>query len=97
MLCEALYVDEKNMSNLLPASTSPWRRMLLEKNSRCRSNARRRRLTKRLSPANPLASWLCVWRKPKARALASRFPQHLIIGSDQVCVLDGEITGKTAH
>ncbi len=30
----------------------------------------------------------------KAQALASRFPQHLIIGSDQVCVLDGEITGK---
>ncbi len=30
----------------------------------------------------------------KAQALAERFPHHLIIGSDQVCVLDGEITGK---
>ena len=30
----------------------------------------------------------------KAQALAARYPQHLIIGSDQVCVLDGEITGK---
>ncbi len=30
----------------------------------------------------------------KAQSLATRFPNHLIIGSDQVCVLDGEITGK---
>lgn len=30
----------------------------------------------------------------KAQSLASRYPHHLIIGSDQVCVLDGEITGK---
>ena len=30
----------------------------------------------------------------KAQALAERYPHHLIIGSDQVCVLDGEITGK---
>jgi predicted house-cleaning NTP pyrophosphatase (Maf/HAM1 superfamily) len=30
----------------------------------------------------------------KAQSLAARYPAHLIIGSDQVCVLDGEITGK---
>ncbi|TYL43575.1 nucleoside triphosphate pyrophosphatase [Dickeya sp. ws52] len=30
----------------------------------------------------------------KARALANRYPNHLIIGSDQVCVLEGAITGK---
>ncbi len=30
----------------------------------------------------------------KAQALAERFPNHLIIGSDQVCMLEGEITGK---
>lgn len=30
----------------------------------------------------------------KAQSLAARFPNHLIIGSDQICVLDGEITGK---
>lgn len=30
----------------------------------------------------------------KAQSLASRYPDHLIIGSDRVCVLDGEITGK---
>lgn len=32
--------------------------------------------------------------KGKAQSLAVRYPAHLIIGSDQVCVLDGEITGK---
>lgn len=30
----------------------------------------------------------------KARALAARFPQHLIIGSDQVAELDGRHLGK---
>ena len=30
----------------------------------------------------------------KAQALATRYPQHLIIGSDQVCVVDGKICGK---
>lgn len=30
----------------------------------------------------------------ETQSLAARFPNHLIIGSDQICVLDGEITGK---
>lgn len=30
----------------------------------------------------------------KAQILASRYPKHLIIGSDQVCVIDGKIVGK---
>lgn len=30
----------------------------------------------------------------KARALAGQYPDHLIIGSDQVAVLDGRIIGK---
>ena len=30
----------------------------------------------------------------KAQALAAAYPDHWIIGSDQVCVLDGAITGK---
>lgn len=30
----------------------------------------------------------------KAKALAAQFNHHLIIGSDQVCTIDGEIIGK---
>lgn len=33
----------------------------------------------------------------KARALAKQFAQHIIIGSDQVAVLDGRIIGKPLH
>ncbi|MFP1558701.1 Maf family protein [Escherichia coli] len=32
-------------------------------------------------------SWCFDWHKKKAQSLASRYPDHLIIGSDQVCVL----------
>ncbi|PRD15564.1 Maf family protein [Pantoea coffeiphila] len=30
----------------------------------------------------------------KAQALAGHYPEHLIIGSDQVCVVDGVVCGK---
>src|SRR5699024_2559300 len=33
----------------------------------------------------------------KARALASRHPEHIIIGSDQVAVLDDQVLGKPLH
>ncbi len=33
------------------------------------------------------------WRRPKRKS-GHTLPNHLIIGSDRVCVLDGEITGK---
>lgn len=33
----------------------------------------------------------------KARTLAEQYPQHIIIGSDQVAVLDGRIIGKPGH
>lgn len=81
------------MPELILASTSPWRRALLEKlqiSFECaapevdetpRSDESPRQLVLRLA-------------QEKAQSLASRYPDHLIIGSDQVCVLDGEITGK---
>ncbi len=33
----------------------------------------------------------------KAKSVSDRFSRHLIIGSDQVAVVDGEITGKPAN
>ncbi|WJD48206.1 Maf family protein [Enterobacter sp. PGRG2] len=81
------------MSNLVLASTSPYRRALLEKigvpfectapgvDETPKAGETPRQLVLRLAQA-------------KAQSLAERYPAHLIIGSDQVCVLDGEITGK---
>ncbi|HFZ2390495.1 Maf family protein [Klebsiella aerogenes] len=81
------------MSNLLLASTSPWRRMLLEKLSlpfECAVPE----VDETPLPGESARQLVVRLAQAKAQALASRFPHHLIIGSDQVCVLDGEITGK---
>ncbi|MEQ0188108.1 nucleoside triphosphate pyrophosphatase [Klebsiella sp. CN_Kp098] len=81
------------MSNLLLASTSPWRRMLLEKLTlpfECAAPE----VDETPQPGESARQLVVRLAQAKAQALASRFPQHLIIGSDQVCVLDGEITGK---
>jgi MAF protein len=45
-------------------------------------------------PGEPARQLVIRLAQAKAQALAVRYPHHLIIGSDQVCVLDGEITGK---
>lgn len=81
------------MSNLLLASTSPWRRMLLEKLSLSFECAAPE-VDETPLPGESARQLVVRLAQAKAQALASRFPQHLIIGSDQVCVLDGEITGK---
>lgn len=81
------------MSNLLLASTSPWRRMLLEKLTlpfECAAPE----VDETPQPGESARQLVVRLAQAKAQALESRFPQHLIIGSDQVCVLDGEITGK---
>ncbi|ANI83495.1 Maf family protein [Kosakonia oryzae] len=81
------------MSQIILASTSPYRRALLEKlglafecaapqaDETPHAGEAPRHLVLRLA-------------QEKAQSLADKYPQHLIIGSDQVCVLDGEITGK---
>ena len=52
-----------------------------------------------LSSRQPLPGGACCWknwvyRLNVPRLTSTKRPNHLIIGSDQVCVLDGEITGK---
>ncbi|KKD01280.1 MULTISPECIES: Maf family protein [Photobacterium] len=78
---------------LLLASTSPYRRSLLEKFGipfDCASpnidetphpDESAEELVKRLAQA-------------KARACRKEYATHLIIGSDQVCVINGKIAGK---
>ena len=81
------------MQPILLASSSTYRRSLL---------ARLRLNFDYASPdidENPLPNetpYELVSRlsETKARALANTYPSHLIIGSDQVAVLDGEILGK---
>lgn len=81
------------MSQLVLASTSTYRSALLTKlqipfitdapevDETRMGNETAEQLVVRLAAA-------------KAQALAGRYPEHLIIGSDQVCVVDGEICGK---
>lgn len=81
------------MTLLVLASTSPYRKQLLQKlnvpficaapdtDETPLANESAERLVLRLAEA-------------KARSLAKQYPRHLIIGSDQVCLLNGKITGK---
>ncbi|MGP2409092.1 Maf family protein [Yersinia sp. 2553 StPb PI] len=83
------------MLQLVLASTSSYRRTLLEKlqlpfvtaapqtDESPQAGEEASALVQRLASA-----------KAQALALAGSFPQHLIIGSDQVCVIDGLIVGK---
>jgi MAF protein len=78
---------------LLLASTSVYRKALLEKTGltfTCASPNIDE------TPASGESPTELVKRlaKSKASALATAHPHHLIIGSDQVCVIDGKITGK---
>jgi len=82
-----------NPTKLLLASTSAYRKTLLEKTGlvfTCASpdidetpnaNECPKDLVQRLAQS-------------KASALSASHSDHLIIGSDQVCVIDGHITGK---
>jgi MAF protein len=92
MLFEALYVDEKICLSLSwhrhrPGGECCW------KNWPCRLTARR------LTSMKPPSRRTCPPAggpsgAGKGAGSCRRYPRHLIIGSDQVCVLDGEITGK---
>lgn len=81
------------MSALILASTSPYRRALLEKlglSFECAAP----QTDETPRPGESPRHLVLRLAQEKAQSLAHAWPQHLIIGSDQVCVLDGEITGK---
>ena len=79
--------------NLVLASTSPFRKALLEKIiptfTVAAPEVDETPLAGETAPA--LVERLA---QAKAKALASQYPQHWLIGSDQVAVVNGEIVGK---
>ena len=81
------------MPNLVLASTSSYRRALLEKLGLAFECAAPM-VDETPQPAESPRHLVLRLAQEKAQSLSARYPQHLIIGSDQVCVLDGEITGK---
>jgi septum formation protein len=81
------------MTELVLGSTSPFRKALLEKLGLPFSTVSPEVDESRLADESPEQ---LVYRlsEAKARAVAGSKPDALIIGSDQVAVIDGEILGK---
>ncbi|MEN0677320.1 nucleoside triphosphate pyrophosphatase [Plesiomonas shigelloides] len=78
---------------LILASTSPFRKQLLEKLGipfQCANPD----IDETARPDESAEQLVVRLAQEKARAVATLYPEHLIIGSDQVCVLNGHITGK---
>ncbi|RFA29965.1 septum formation inhibitor Maf [Alkalilimnicola ehrlichii] len=78
---------------LVLASSSPYRRALLDRLAVgyevCSPDIDETRLDNEAP-----AEYVARLSREKAQAVASRYPQHLIIGSDQAATLDDEVLGK---
>ena len=81
------------MPPLLLASSSPYRRELLAR-LRLPFVCSSPDIDESHRPGESAIELVQRLAMEKAQALASGFPDHLIIGSDQVAVLDGQILGK---
>jgi MAF protein len=84
------------MSQLVLASTSPFRRELLMRLGLPFETAAPDVDESQLDNESPQAL-VARLAEAKARACAAQFPEALIIGSDQVAVLDGNILGKPGN
>ncbi|EKN4697313.1 septum formation inhibitor Maf [Yersinia ruckeri] len=84
------------MSQLVLASTSSYRKALLEKLQLPFITASPD-IDESPLPGESATDLVIRLAAAKASALGNQFPQHLIIGSDQVGVIDGNITGKPHH
>ncbi|MEW6991766.1 nucleoside triphosphate pyrophosphatase [Colwelliaceae bacterium 6441] len=82
-----------NAQSIVLASTSPFRKSLLEKLNIPFDCAKPNIDETPIKDETPqiLVERLAI---EKAKAVARDYPKHLIIGSDQVAVCDGEILGK---
>jgi MAF protein len=84
---------KKIMQRILLASTSVYRQQLMEKLNLpfiCAAP----QTDETPLPGEGAEALVLRLAAAKARALAIAYPDHLIIGSDQVCVIEGQITGK---
>lgn len=81
------------MNKLVLASSSPYRRALLEKLS-IPFAFHAPDIDETPLAGEDAAQMVQRLAIAKAQALAERYPRHLIIGADQCCVLDGQIAGK---
>jgi MAF protein len=81
------------MLPLLLASSSPYRRELLER-LRLPFVCASPDIDESHRPQESATELVKRLAEEKAKALATRFPDHLIIGSDQVAVLGEQIIGK---
>ncbi|MCF7533990.1 Maf family protein [Pseudomonas petrae] len=81
------------MLPLLLASSSPYRRELLDR-LRLPFVCASPDIDESRRPNEPAIDLVTRLAREKAMALAGQFPDHLIIGSDQVAVLGEQILGK---
>ena len=81
------------MPALLLASSSPYRRELLER-LQLPFTWQSPSIDETRLPGEAAIDLVKRLAEEKARALANSHPGHLIIGSDQVAALDGQIIGK---
>lgn len=84
------------MTTLVLASTSPYRKMLLERLG-LQFETASPQTDETALPNETAESLVTRLAEAKARAIESQFSNALIIGSDQVAVLDGEILGKPGN
>ncbi len=79
--------------DLILASSSPYRRLLLERLG-IPFTVAAPDIDERPLPGEPPEAMVLRLAEDKARRVATDHPRALIIGSDQVAVLDGRIAGK---
>lgn len=84
------------MKNILLASSSSYRQALLGKLG-LHFEAAAPDIDESQHPNEPITTLVQRLALAKAKALAEAFPQHLIIGSDQLASLDGQILGKPGN
>jgi septum formation protein len=85
-----------SMPSLVLASTSTYRRTLLER-LRLPFTVQSPQTDETPQPGEAARALALRLAEAKARSVASLMPQSWVIGSDQVCACDDQILGKPGH